>query len=50
MTSSSVYRPLPQLLQKKCLLILPELPTASYVLGVPFVTLKLARGTTTLDV
>jgi hypothetical protein len=77
-TSSSVYRPDPQLPQKKCLedvivrwwfllaryhvsvmnqvrcvtylLIFPEFPTASYVLGVPEVTLKAVRGSTTLEV
>lgn len=35
MTSSSVYRPDPQFPQKKCLLILPESPLTSHVLGVP---------------
>src|SRR5690625_4249504 len=35
MTSSSVYRLEPQSPQKKCLLILPESPRTSYVLGVP---------------
>ena len=32
------------------LLIFPEFPTASYVLGVPEVTLNAVRGTTTLEV
>lgn len=56
MISNSVYRELPQVEQKKCLLIFPEAPIASYDLraptrGVlPCVTLKEARGTTMFEV